>query len=712
MAVGTPRAAFGRPGPAAPSARPSATRAGVIGSAPRQTGSVAAASAVRRTAPNAKPAAKPAARQVAPAAKTAVRPTPPRGPPPARGSVASTSHSVIMSQQPRTPPRKPKKAPEPEEELDMPDFEEAAEDAVDDGEEVFDELGDAAEEDLLEMEEGLEAEGELLEEEFVDAEEPVPEEEALEEEELMAPEEAAEEFMGAEEEALEEAVEEAMDEAVEEAVPEEEPEDEAEEDAMEREDDLKLEDVPEDMRESVEGNLELKRALTGETDSDSPAAKRARTMSEDLRPLEPEREELLKKWRLTNDRGARYVIWGAAEEELDGVAASNFTPRLPKPTDQKPRSCCEQLSEAIRRTQEDMLGPGGEVSIADTFRHNKQLTKADYDLITTLMHKDLQYVMENFDSSRTVSDLVDEAKMEMPAETAETLKEAAPDKPGVFTMGRALRLELIDPSADALVIGDANLTFANLLVKHRKALGHYGRVVATTFEKIHQLRERYKEIDSTVKFLEDQQAEVLHDVDGTRLAVDPRFLGMEGTFGAAYYNFPHAGVMHGFFDGHPFVRWRHENLMTLFFRALRPFMKPGGIVKVASNSRATGVRYTDILNGAKMSEFEHVETVPFLEWQLRDYMRSYGDKRDVNRRPEDGENYRAQKKGSDMVYCFVYKPSGDTVPKPRVRLPPSREDLYYAQEGKLARMSARDKQARVDEIYKTFLSYVTGIHTG
>lgn len=39
-----------------------------------------------------------------------------------------------------------------------------------------------------------------------------------------------------------------------------------------------------------------------------------------------------------------------------------------------------------------------------------------------------------------------------------------------------------------------------------------------------------------------------------RLAVDPRFKGMENKFGAVYYNFPHAGVVQGFFDGHPFVR--------------------------------------------------------------------------------------------------------------------------------------------------------------
>ena len=34
-----------------------------------------------------------------------------------------------------------------------------------------------------------------------------------------------------------------------------------------------------------------------------------------------------------------------------------------------------------------------------------------------------------------------------------------------------------------------------------------------------------------------------------------------------------------FFDGHPLVNWRHENLMRLFFRALRAYVQPGGIVK-------------------------------------------------------------------------------------------------------------------------------------
>merc|ERR1712100_635596 len=125
--------------------------------------------------------------------------------------------------------------------------------------------------------------------------------------------------------------------------------------------------------------------------------------------------------------------------------------------------------------------------------------------------------------------------------------------------------------------------------------------------------------------LEDHFAEVHHSVDCTRFAIDPRFNGLEGRLGAVYYNFPHSGAVGGFFDGHPIVNWRHENLMRLFFRALRSFVKPGGSVKVASNIGAVGVRYSYIVHSALENEFIHDQTMPFMEWHLHRYGRSYGD---------------------------------------------------------------------------------------
>merc|ERR550525_1095582 len=146
--------------------------------------------------------------------------------------------------------------------------------------------------------------------------------------------------------------------------------------------------------------------------------------------------------------------------------------------------------------------------------------------------------------------------------------------------------------------------------------------------------------------------------------------------------------------------------MQLFFRALRAFVKEGGVVKVSSNSNATGVRYSDIMTAAKLSEFVHIETVPFLEWQLRNYQRSYGDRRDKNRRPEEGDIYRDQRAHNDMVYSFLFARTGETPAKPRIRYPPAKSDLLNSHEGKFRGLGADAKKRNVEEIYQLFLSYV------
>jgi len=417
-------------------------------------------------------------------------------------------------------------------------------------------------------------------------------------------------------------------------------------------------------------------------------------------------QALMTKWRAADDSAVKYVLGTATEDEVATLQKTGWAPR----TSPGAKSAAEQVNEALIRNRERAGPHGGSLDVVAAFRCRWKLNKEDDKLLRTLNHKDLRYVIREYDGTRPISDIVDEASMTYPGEEGNTA-DAAPDRPGLLTLTRFNRLELIDPIADALVVGDANLTFAILLAQHRKALGHVGRIVATTFEKIETLRERYTEIDETIQILEDHMAEVLHDVDCTRLAVDPRFKEME-KFGAVYYNFPHAGVVKGFYDGHPFVRWRHENLMQLFFRALRAFVKPGGIVKVSSNSSAMGVRYSDIILAAEGNEFKHVETLPFLEWTLRGYRRSYGDRRDTERRPDDGEIYRAQKANSDMVYAFTYVPSGKTLPELVVRNPPTKQDLISAEEGRLKGLRGDVKKRKVEEIYKLFLSYVKGVHVG
>merc|ERR1712224_357680 len=108
-----------------------------------------------------------------------------------------------------------------------------------------------------------------------------------------------------------------------------------------------------------------------------------------------------------------------------------------------------------------------------------------------------------------------------------TASSAMPGAPGVQTICRFNRLELIDGGADCAVFGDANLSFSVIMARHRAGLGHVGRVIATTFEEIETLRERYQEIDQTIKELESHDAEAYHGVDCTRIAVDPRFKDMK-----------------------------------------------------------------------------------------------------------------------------------------------------------------------------------------
>jgi len=281
-------------------------------------------------------------------------------------------------------------------------------------------------------------------------------------------------------------------------------------------------------------------------------------------------------------------------------------------------------------------------------------------------------------------------------------------------MSRFNRLELIDPLADCAVFGDANLTFSMNLAKHRKYLGHVGRVIATTFEEIGTLRERYKEIDESIHMLEEHHAEVYHGVDATRTALDPRFKGMEDSLGAVYYNFPHSGAIQGFFDSHPLVNWRHENLMRLFFRSLRTFVKPGGTVKVASNAGAVGVRYSYIVGGAIENEFKHVENMPFTEWHLHRYGRSYGDRRDSYKRPDakNNQSYNAQSGGSDMVYCFEYAPTGKDLGQQFIRLPPTLQTLQTCKDGPFKNLVGHSKTVLAKQLHDRFMTEISGTHVG
>jgi len=388
------------------------------------------------------------------------------------------------------------------------------------------------------------------------------------------------------------------------------------------------------------------------------------------------------------------------------------SPFIPNKFDQR-KQAAELCAQHLIQCKERKLGGGSKIDVVSAFKNKWSLDFAAEKLLRDLNHKDLRYVINTFDGTSTIEDCINEASTNFDDE--ENTWNSAPTRPGVKVMSRFNRLELIDPLADCAVFGDANLTFSLNLATHRKDFGHVGRVIATTFEEVETLRERYKEIDENIRILEEHHAEVYHGVDCTRIALDPRFEGMEGKLGAVYYNFPHSGAVQGFFDSNPMVNWRHENLMRLFFRALRSFVKPGGVVKVSSNSGAVGVRYSYIVGSAIENEFLHVETMPFMEWHLHRYGRSYGDRRDVYKRPDakNNQSYNAQNANADMVYCFGYAPTGNVLPKQQIRLPPTLKTLTACRDGPFKNMGmGPPRENLAKNLHERFIKEVSGTHVG
>jgi len=463
-------------------------------------------------------------------------------------------------------------------------------------------------------------------------------------------------------------------------------------------------DVEEHLKDAVDGSLRLKRLLS----ADAGGATKKRKTDEISPEIKTKVESLLRKWGLATNTATRHTLGTFRLEELEMLEQTRYVP----PKGDAKRSPSEQLAYHLINYRERKLPGGGGLDCVGSFKFRWKLNADQERTLRELSHKDLRYVVMNFDGNTPLEDVISEATCEEPGEDLAIY--AMPTAPGPKAMSRFNRLELIDPMADAAVFGDANLTFSLILAAHRAGLGHVGRVIATTFEEIETLRERYKEIDESIKTLEDHDAEVYHGVDCTRIAIDSRFKGMENTIGAVYYNFPHSGAIKGFFDGNPMVNWRHENLMRLFFRALRFFVKPGGVVKVSSSKGAVGVRYSYIVGGALENEFEHVETMPLLEWCLHRYGRSYGDRRDLYKRPDakNNQSYDAQNQGNDMVYCFRYAPTGKTLGPQEIRLPPSLECLENCDDGAFAKVHGAQKKALAAQLHERFLMEVTGTHVG
>jgi len=583
--------------------------------------------------------------------------------------------------------------------------------------EVTDEAFDAA---LQEADEafGEEGAGEENGEETFAEDEVAPEEEALEEapaeDEVPADEEPEEDPLA--EPLPEEEAEPLPEDNGEDIAPEASPEEEIESMDEDEEPDG-LEEVSEHLKDAVEGSLRLKRYLSLDEEDENGQPKKKRKLA--TAPEQLEAKKLLAKWGIPGEAVCLYILEQLPMEELQAMIAS---PQKPNVYNQW-RTVAEMVGKFVLEQKERKLPGGGALDHVSAFRSRWKLGIDADKKLRALNHKDLRYVIDNYDAAgfepedfaTRLDDIISEASGFEP-EDSDVTENAIPTRPGAHAMSRFGRLELIDPLSDAAVFGDANLTFCLKFAAHRKALGHVGRVIATTFEDLETLRARYKEIDDSIATLEDLHCEVYHGVDCTRIALNPQFEGLESSLGAVYYNFPHSGAVQGFFDGHPIVNWRHENLMRLFFRALRSFMKPGGIVKVASNMGATGVRYSYVIGSAIENEFVHTETMMFIDWHLHKYGRSYGDKRDVYKRPDakNNQSYNAQRAEADMVYCFRYHPTGDKLGPQNIRLPPRLSTIMACADGPFKHMVGMSpaKKNLAKQLHKRFVTEISGVHVG
>jgi hypothetical protein len=203
---------------------------------------------------------------------------------------------------------------------------------------------------------------------------------------------------------------------------------------------------------------------------------------------------------------------------------------------------------------------------------------------------------------------------------------------------------------NVLIVGDARLAFAQLIGKHRREKGHIGVTCASTYEDNETLLRRYPGIEKTIADLEVNDVFVHHELDCTWLESKLTFVP-----DLIYFNFPHAGKpdkvkgIRG--DGHPWLLWRHKNLMLLFFRASYLALAPGGRVCVSTGVRSWCCSEQDLRLASRMSGFAEIHREVFFKFPLGHYQRSFGDWRDDGRNIT-GNVYPEQDKNNEVIFTF------------------------------------------------------------
>ncbi|KAA8914219.1 hypothetical protein TRICI_002976 [Trichomonascus ciferrii] len=122
----------------------------------------------------------------------------------------------------------------------------------------------------------------------------------------------------------------------------------------------------------------------------------------------------------------------------------------------------------------------------------------------------------------------------------------------------------------ALLVGEGDFSFACSILKNNLIK----KITATCLDTEAEVKEKYpNSAPDNLSWLAENGAEVLFEIDGTKLHSTKPFNSELGTFDSIIFNFPHCG--NSIKDQHRNIL-QHQKLMVAFFESARKLIKPRG----------------------------------------------------------------------------------------------------------------------------------------
>ena len=139
--------------------------------------------------------------------------------------------------------------------------------------------------------------------------------------------------------------------------------------------------------------------------------------------------KLMRKWQ-TRDGVIKYVLINLTLDELKRLDVSNYM----LDNFNQWKSSSDLLARRCAETREQKSQGGGPLDVVSTFRFRFKLDAAQDKRLRLLNHKDLRYVLNNFDGVTPLEEVIAQAADFEPED--ESAENALPESDGVSTVGR------------------------------------------------------------------------------------------------------------------------------------------------------------------------------------------------------------------------------------------------------------------------------------